>query len=103
MPETQSEIQQPPPDHGSILNGFLVAAGWNFLAAVISAALIPVVIGIPLTAGFVLLQFAWLIPIWRRFRKVGKTENAKGVLIVAGISVLLSAACWVNLSNMNIH
>ena len=61
------------------------------------------VIGIPLVAGFGLLQFAWLLPVRAGFVKAGKTESAKGVLITAGITVLLSAACWASLGNMNIH
>jgi len=50
-----------------------------------------------------LLQFAWLLPVRAGFVKAGKTESAKGVLITAGITVLLSAACWASLGNMNIH
>jgi len=99
MPETASELQPTPPDQGSILNGFLVAAGWNAAAIALSVALMAAVIGIPLVMGFGLIQFAWLLPMWNRYKKAGKTESAKGVLIVAGISVLLSAACWNSFSN----
>jgi hypothetical protein len=45
----------------------------------------------------------WLECCGDRFVKTGKTENAKGVLIAAGITALLSAACFANLSTMNIH
>jgi len=86
-----------------LLHGFLVAAGWNALAIAVSVALMSMVIGIPLVAGFGLLQFAWLLPVRAGFVKAGKTESAKGVLITAGITVLLSAACWASLGNMNIH
>ena len=86
-----------------MLHGFLVAAGWNALAIAVSVALMSMVIGIPLVAGFGLLQFAWLLPVRAGFVKAGKTESAKGVLITAGITVLLSAACWASLGNMNIH
>ena len=83
-----------PTDHGSILSGFLVAAGWNAAALALSVALMAAFVGIVLVMGYGLIQFAWLLPMWGRYRKAGKTESAKGVLIVAGISVLLSAACW---------
>ena len=92
-----------PTNRGSLLHGFLVAAGWNALAIAVSVALMSMVIGIPLVAGFGLLQFAWLLPVRAGFVKAGKTESAKGVLITAGITVLLSAACWASLGNMNIH
>ena len=101
MPETESDLQQPPVDRGSILSGFLVAAGWNAAALALSAALMAAMIGFLILAGFGLLQFAWLLPMWIRYRKAGKTESAKGVLIVAGISVLLSAACWSSLNSTN--
>jgi hypothetical protein len=93
------------PDRGSLLHGFLVAAGWNALAIAIaiSVALMAAVTGIFLVAGFGLMQFAWLLPVRAGFVKAGKSENAKGVLIAAGITVLLSAACFANLGNMNIH
>ena len=82
------------------MRGFLVAAGVNALAIAVSVALISMMIGIPLVVGFGLLQFAWLLPIRARFTRAGKTESAKGVLITAGITVLLSAACFANLGNM---
>jgi len=86
-----------------MMHGFLVAAGWNAVAIAVSVALMAAMIGIFLVAGFGLLQFAWLLPVRASFVKAGKTESAKGVLITAGITVLLSAACFANLSNMNIH
>ena len=85
------------PDRGSMLHGFLIAAGWNALAIVVSAALIAAVIGVFLVAAFGLAQFVWLLPVRASFVKAGKTESAKGVLITAGITVLLNAACWMNL------
>ena len=86
-----------------MMHGFFVAAGVNALAIALSVALMTVGIGIFLVAGFGLLQFAWLLPVRASFVKAGKTESAKGVLIVAGITVLLSAACFANLSNMKIQ
>jgi hypothetical protein len=83
-----------------MLHGFL-AAGWNALAIAASVALMYMVIGIPLVFG--LLQFAWLLPVRVGFMNDGKTESAKGVLITAGITVLVSAACWASLSSMSFH
>jgi hypothetical protein len=85
------------------MHGFLVAAGWNGAALVASFVLMSVGIGIILLGGFGLLQFAWLLPLRSRFQKSGKTESAKGILITAGITVLLSAACWASLSQMKIR
>jgi hypothetical protein len=86
-----------------LLHGFLVAAGWNAVAIAASVALMAAVIGIALVGGFGLLQFIWLLPVRSRFMKAGKTDSAKGVLIAAGITVLLSAACWSSLSHMQIR
>jgi hypothetical protein len=60
-------------------------------------------IGIPLVAGFGLLQFLWLLPVRANFVKAGKTESAKGVWITIGITLLLSASCWYSLSNTSFH
>jgi hypothetical protein len=90
-----SEPQTPGPGH--IVYGFLAAAACNVAALVLSAGLIMLFVGIYLVAGFGLIQFFWLVPLWMIYRKQGKTESAKGVLIVAGITVLLSAACWSSL------
>ena len=87
------------PYRGRVLNGILLAAGWNAAAILASLALTAAVVGIFLVAGFGLLQFAWLLPIWTKFRRAGETETAKGVLIVAGITILLSAACWTSFNN----
>jgi len=100
MPEELLPGGEPPKaDRGSLAHGFLVAAGWNAVAIGASVALLAVMIGIPLVAGFGLLQFAWLLPVWARFRRAGKTESARGVLITAGITILLSAGCWASLSH----
>src|SRR6185369_8215441 len=95
----EPSVEPPPPDRGSVITGFFVAAGWNTLAITISTASIAIGIGIVLVAGFGLIQFAWLLPLAFKYRKEGKSESAKGVYIAAGISVLLSAACWNSFNN----
>ena len=70
-----------PIDRGSLMHGFLFAAGVNALAIAVSVALMSMVIGIPLVAGFGLLQFAWLFLSLAGFVKAGKIESAKGVLM----------------------
>jgi len=47
-----------------------------------------------LTAAFGLIQWIWMTKLARKFQGEGQTETAKGVLIAAGISTLLSATCW---------
>jgi hypothetical protein len=89
------------PNRGSMLDGFLVSAGWNVLGVAISAASIPIGIGIITTIGFALLQFAWLLPLRKSYVKRGRTESAKGVWITIGITVLLSAGCFGAVSNMS--
>ena len=88
-----------PVDPGTLVQGILIGLGWNGLALLASLVLMAAVIGIFLVAGFGLVQFAWIIPISRRYRNMGKTETAKGILIAGGISVLLSACCWGSLGN----
>jgi membrane protein YdbS with pleckstrin-like domain len=44
--------------------------------------------------GIGVVQAAWIVPLWRRYRAIGETETAKGLLIAAGIIFLLNAGCW---------
>ena len=44
--------------------------------------------------GFGIMQFAWLGPPWYYYWRKGKTEDARGILVVAGFTFLLNAACW---------
>ena len=84
----------PPPEPGSILEGVMYGTVVNIFALLISVASIGIGIGILLTAGFGPIQWIWMAMLVNRFRREGQTETAKGVLIAAGISTLLSAACW---------
>jgi hypothetical protein len=86
-----------PPDsefiRGHMDDGILIAGACNLAGLVITFYLM-FFIGPVFPGGFGLVQFAWLYPIWRRYKKKGKTESAKGVLVIAGITFLLNATCW---------
>ena len=81
---------EPPPSRGpgSIWAGFGLAAAINLGAAIVGI----VTIVIPLAIG--LVQAAWIIPMVLSFRKSGRTETAKGIIIAAAITFLLNAGCW---------
>jgi hypothetical protein len=44
--------------------------------------------------GFGITQFARLGPLWHYRKRKGKTEDVRGVAVIVGITLLLSAACW---------
>jgi hypothetical protein len=59
----------------------------------LGAAIVGIVtIVVPLAIG--LIQAAWIVPMVLSFRKSGKSETAKGILIAATITFLLNAGCW---------
>ena len=84
----------PPADRGSILKGFGIAAAVNIGAVVMGVITIAAVIGIFVLLGIGLVQAAWIIPLVLHFRKMGKPETAKGVIIAAAITFLLNAGCY---------
>ena len=45
-------------------------------------------------SGFGITQVLWLGPLWNHYKKKRETEEAKGVLVIAGMTLLLNAACW---------
>jgi len=45
--------------------------------------------------GISVVQLAYMIPLYRHFRKIAATETAKGLVIVAAITALLNGGCWV--------
>ena len=87
----------PPPSRGpgSIWAGFGLTAAINLGAAIVGI----VTIVIPLAIG--LVQAAWIIPMVLTFRKSGRTETAKGILIAAAITFLLNAGCWGMIATMS--
>ena len=87
------ELQQPKSE-GSVLAGFGLGAAVNVGAAIVGVATIAAVVGIIILLGIGLLQAAGIIPMVMSFRKSGKRETAKGVIIAAAITFLLNAGCW---------
>jgi hypothetical protein len=81
-----------PTNPGSVGKGVVMVFGWSVLA-VFFGFVVPV-LGSILLMGIGVVQAAWMIPIWRYYRRLGETETAKGVLIMAGIVFLLNAGCW---------
>jgi len=83
-----------PHDPGSIWQGIAIGGAWNVCALLASIIGIFILIGMAVIAGFGVVQYAWILPLYEKYRKRGETETAKGILIASGITVLLSAACW---------
>ena len=77
-----------PQNPGNIWAGFGLAAIINIVAAI--AGIFTIVI----TLGIGVVQAAWIIPMVIAFRKSGRTETAKGVIIAACVTFLLNAGCW---------
>lgn len=88
----QAEIR--PRDPGSIWQGIAIGGAWNFCALLVGLMAIFIVIGIPIIAGFGLVQYVWIAPLYEKYTGRGESETAKGILIASGVTVLLSAACW---------
>ena len=78
------------PDAGSMDRGSLTAVLCN-LGGLALASYLRVDI---FFSGFGIMQVLWLGPLWKYYQHQGKTEDAKGLLVVAGITLLLNAACW---------
>ncbi len=87
-------------DDGSIPFGFLICWGLNILEASLGAALFfPNVVmlkglGAVLVYGIGLVQWAYIVPLYRARKRNGEPDTAKGMIIAASITTLLSAACW---------
>lgn len=83
-----------PRDPGSIWQGIAIGGAWNACALGAGIILIAALVGIFIVAGFGLVQYAWIVPLYAKYKGRGETETAKGILIASGVTVLLSAACW---------
>ncbi len=81
-------------DPGSLAQGCFQALFLNFMIFLAGCLGIFILVGIVVIAGFGVLQFAWLGPMIGRYKRDGATESVNGVYIAAGITFLLSAACW---------
>jgi hypothetical protein len=78
-----------PDDTGSFGRGVLVGLGATVLGTIALA-----VLGMIGLIAIGILQAAWIVPTYLHYRKAGKSETAKGILLIAGIVFLLNAACW---------
>jgi hypothetical protein len=88
---------------GSLWKGLLVAAGVNFAALLVAVTTVAIGIGVILLVGFGLLQILWLLPFYLQYKRKGESNICKGILLGAGITVLLSATCFANLNLTGMH
>ena len=91
MADPRNPIRDPnqlPPAVGSIGKGMLLGAGLSIMGVLAMFIFLPAII------AFGVLQYIWIMPVYVMYRHRGEPETAKGVLIVSGIVLLLSAACW---------
>jgi hypothetical protein len=99
----------PPTDLGSneVGKGFGIIWLWNLGHLAISGITFTIGIGIVLFCGFAIVQLAYVIPLVKKARKNGLHERAKGMIIGASVSALLSAACYgvliFSLAHANFH
>ena len=92
-------MEEPVRSNGSIARGLGIGALLTLGGAVASLPLMVVYIGFVTLFGIGLAQLIWMMPAYRRYKKRGETETAKGLLIVAGLVFLLNASCWGVLAN----
>lgn len=77
--------------------GAALALGSNFIAVVLGLFVGSVFTTLAPTyalIGIGVTQLIWLGPLYWHFRKSAETESAKGVLLGAGLTLLLNGACW---------
>ena len=82
-----------PPDRGRFIEGFSAAAVFNVAALFIVGSFFTRA-GVPVGAMGI-VQLAWIIPLWNSYRKKGKTEDAKGVVVAAVITFVLMHRAWI--------
>ena len=78
-----------PEGQGSFIKGFGIGA-----AMTVGGVLLSILVGFWPLFGIGVVQALWIVPVWLSFRRRGESESAKGVLLAAGITFLLNAACW---------
>ena len=82
-------------DEGNIGWGLLLCWGVNIGEIVVGfLTLVVLPLGAALIGGIGIIQLIYVIPLYFSFRKKGKTETAKGLVIAASITALLNATCW---------
>jgi hypothetical protein len=73
-----------------LLNVAQVGIGWLMLVA--DDRTLPAVFVLVGMIG--LVQVGYVAPIWRVLRRKGKPRTARGLLVAAGITLLVNAAAW---------
>ena len=89
-------------DPGSVPRGITIA----FLLHAFQLIIIPIAFVFPAAFFFIFIwsvtQFAYLLPAYLKYSAKGESETAKGILIAAGIGVLLNGTCFAALTNMRV-
>ena len=98
----------PQQNEGSVARGFFLGGGINLAVAAVGLGTgltlassdhdVAHVIGVLLNyavGGISVLQLAYIYPMYRRFMKTGAKETAKGLVIAAAVTALLSCTCWI--------
>jgi hypothetical protein len=74
---------------GSVGKGIGMGAVLTLGCIVASLLLLPIFL-----AGIGIVQCLWVIPAYVTYRNRGETETAKGILIAAGLVLLVNGSCW---------
>lgn len=69
-----------------VLNTAEIFSGFFLLSAAF--------LGVALIGGIGIIQLIYVLPFYFSFKKQGKSETAKGIVIAASITALLNATCW---------
>lgn len=105
----------PQQNDGSVARGFFVGGGINLLVTALGLGTgftlgssdhdVAHVTGVLLNnavGAISVLQLAYLYPMYRHFIKAGAKETAKGLMIAAAVTALLSCTCWaIFIANFN--
>jgi len=82
-------------DEGQIALGLLLCWGLNIGEVIFGFLMLMVpVLGFALIGGIGIVQLIYVLPFYFSFKKQGKTDTAKGLVIAASMTALLNAACW---------
>lgn len=82
-------------NEGEIAWGLLLCWGLNMGEVVIGLLMLNVlVLPFVLIGGIGIIQLVYVLPFYFSFKKQGKTNTAKGLVIAASITALLNATCW---------
>jgi hypothetical protein len=94
----------PPPEpvhHDHLSDGIGFAIGFALLYLVLGIIAFTTMIQFPVGAwlSFPLftpgvVQLLWLVPLWRRARRNGRMQRARGFVIGGVVVALLNSACW---------